>query len=100
MFRPVCPRSALSQLNCIWVRKTSVDGEIAVIDSLGANYRRYRKKESKKKIESWIHRDNSERLCFEELSFGRKFFTALLADLFEQVPNQSRLERIDDLVAV
>ena len=59
MFRPVCPRSALSQLNCIWVRKTSVDGEIAVIDSLGANYRRYRKRESKKKAESWIHRDNS-----------------------------------------
>ena len=29
-----------------------------------------------------------------------QIFHALLADLFEQVPNQSRLERIDDLVAV
>ena len=73
IFHPVCHRSALSQLNRIWIRKTSVDSEIAVIDSLGANYRQYRKRESKKKIESWIHRDDSERLCFVEMSFGRKF---------------------------
>ena len=55
MFRPVCPRSVLSQLNCIWVRKTSVDSEISIIDFLGVERRKYR--ESKKKQISWPHKD-------------------------------------------
>src|SRR5262249_17610057 len=57
MFRPVCPRSALSQLNCIWVRKTSIDSEISIIDFLGVECRKYRERESKKKRISWAHKD-------------------------------------------
>src|SRR6516165_6052871 len=57
MFRPVCPRSALSQLNCIWVRKTSVDSEISIIDFLGVECGKYRERESKKKRISWAHKD-------------------------------------------
>ena len=56
MFRPVCPRSVLSQLNCIWVRKTSVDSEISIIDFLGVERRKYRERESKKKQISWAHK--------------------------------------------
>ena len=58
MFRPVCPRSVLSQLNCIWVRKTSVDSEISIIDFLGVERRKYRERESKKKQISWAHEED------------------------------------------
>jgi hypothetical protein len=59
MFCPVCPCSALSQVNCIWIRKTSVDGEISIIDSLGVECRKYRERESKKKRISSDHKDAS-----------------------------------------
>jgi hypothetical protein len=72
MFRPVCPRSALSQLNCIWVRKTSIDSEIAVIDPLGVEWRKYRERESKKKRISWAHKD-----CINQVVSWMQFFTAL-----------------------
>jgi hypothetical protein len=58
MFRPVCPRSVLSQLNCIWVRKTSVDSEISIIDFLGVERRKYRERESKKNQISWAHEED------------------------------------------
>src|ERR1700757_2591932 len=57
VFRPVCPRSSLSQLNFIWGRKTSVDSEISIIDFLGVECRKYRERESKKKRISSAHKD-------------------------------------------
>src|SRR5215472_15679418 len=73
MFRPVCPRSALSQLNCIWVRKTSIDSEISIIDFLGVECRKHRERESKKKRISLAHKDCINDLCIIKLSAGCNF---------------------------
>src|SRR5271166_2801247 len=73
MFRPVCPRSSLSQLNFIWGRKTSVDCEISIIDFLGVECRKYRERESKKKRISSAHKYCPRGLCFVELSVGYNF---------------------------
>jgi hypothetical protein len=40
MFRPVGPRSALREPNCIWVRKTSVNREISIINFLSVQRRK------------------------------------------------------------
>src|SRR5215472_10426504 len=73
MFRPVCPRSALSQLNCIWVRKTSIDGEISIIDFLGVEFRKYRERESKKKRISWLIRIASMTMHHQVVSWMQFF---------------------------
>jgi len=92
MFRPVCPRSSLSQLNFIWGRKTSVDSEISIIDFLGVECREYRERESKKKRISSAHKDCPRGLCVVELSVGYNFFTALPGDL--QIALCSRLLQV------
>jgi hypothetical protein len=61
VFRPVCPRPSLSQLNFIWGRKTSVDSEISIVDFLGAECRKYRQRESKKKRINSAHKDYPRR---------------------------------------
>jgi hypothetical protein len=76
MFRPVCPRSSLSQLNFIWGRKTSVDSEISIIDFLGVECRKYRERESKKKRISSAHKDMRRRVIS-----WIQFFAALPGDL-------------------
>src|SRR6202023_2570659 len=35
VFCPVSPRSSFSQANCVWAGKTSVNGEITMVDFLG-----------------------------------------------------------------
>ena len=60
VFHPVCPGSSLSQTNCVWGRKTSVDSEISIIDFLGVECRKYRERESKKKRISSAHKDCPE----------------------------------------
>ena len=77
IFRPVCPRSTLSQLNCIWIRKTSVDSEISIIDFLGVERWKYRERESKKKQISWAHKGIAPMTMHHQVVSWMQFFTPL-----------------------
>ena len=60
VFRPVCPGSSLSQTNCVWGRKTSVDSEIPIVDLFGVECRKHRERESENKRKSSTHKDCPE----------------------------------------
>jgi Tfp pilus assembly protein PilF len=77
VFCPVCSRSSLSQLNCIWGRKTSVDSEISIVDFLGVECRKYRERESKKKRISSAHQDCPEEYASSGYQLDAKRLTAI-----------------------
>jgi hypothetical protein len=57
VFCPIGLRSSLSQTNRVWARITGVDREITMIDFLGMEGRKDRKKQSKKKTISLTHKE-------------------------------------------
>jgi hypothetical protein len=84
VFRPVCSRSSLSQLNFMGSWKTSVDSEISLIDLLGVECRKYGERESKNKPTSWAHKDCPDDYASSsyQLDASHRWFTTICNSSF------------------